>query len=675
MVQENRIWKYWLGAIALVLLAQSLFAQIPFYKRNPYTTNFDTRFHTNILYVSATGNDATAIRGSDAFPYNTISNAVKNMLSGDTVYIQPGIYTVYPRINVSYAEPAVGITNRTNFAIIGAGRDSVFIQSATTGSVFVVWGCSNFTMADFTVSGVRVSAPTTYFSSGLFRTGGSNGFGLYRDLRLRNHNDHGFGALEPWVTDHHMTWDGCLFETLGGTNHSSLGVDGTAIGIIGDYMSVVNCTFRSCMRATESFGNGQAVSVVIQGNIVEDHIGGCFLAGSTNNVGWVIANNTCTGRGNTAWPTDSIWLYADDVRNSVVSGNRVSGFQTIILYDAGRAFSRNFTDNTIENNIFEFASVGGVSAGVPAGNTKSCVRNSYIGNKFRNIGGHAMNITGNGTKIAWNDFWDTGTNGTFAWAINCTYSDIGTNSTNITIVGNIIGDSGSTAYTDGGIRLRPNNYRPLIAGNRILAGTGISDTSTQGEGNDWVLVRSAVVTNMGIWHYPAGGAISWETAGNLVLRNSDADSPLNSLSFGSLVYIDPTPQLVRSSGGLRMKDALDDSWSQFEAGSFHSRTTSSFTNGFRAGLNGVALTNILSGSATLDFPSTTLGAVSDLPITVTGAASGDVVEVGVPQGSATGITGSYSGFASNNTVYVRFTSTLAGSDPASGVFKVLIFKF
>ncbi len=95
----------------------------------------------------------------------------------------------------------------------------------------------------------------------------------------------------------------------------------------------------------------------------------------------------------------------------------------------------------------------------------------------------------------------------------------------------------------------------------------------------------------------------------------------------------------------------------------------------KLGPSGGVITNILSASATLDFPSTTVGAVSDLPITVTGAADGDAVQVGAPQGSCTGIIGSYSGFASNNTVFVRFTSTGTAQDPASGTFKVIVTKF
>lgn len=83
----------------------------------------------------------------------------------------------------------------------------------------------------------------------------------------------------------------------------------------------------------------------------------------------------------------------------------------------------------------------------------------------------------------------------------------------------------------------------------------------------------------------------------------------------------------------------------------------------------------LSGSATLDFPITSIGAVADMRIAVTGAASGDVVSIGVPPGSITGILGSYSGFASNDSVFVRFTPVAATQDPGSGTFKVNVSKF
>jgi hypothetical protein len=83
----------------------------------------------------------------------------------------------------------------------------------------------------------------------------------------------------------------------------------------------------------------------------------------------------------------------------------------------------------------------------------------------------------------------------------------------------------------------------------------------------------------------------------------------------------------------------------------------------------------LVASATLDFPSTLAQTDSDLTMTVTGAVDGDPVDVGVPNGSA--LTGAcYTAWVSAaNTVKVRFSVYgIAAKDPASGTFKVTVFK-
>ena len=88
------------------------------------------------------------------------------------------------------------------------------------------------------------------------------------------------------------------------------------------------------------------------------------------------------------------------------------------------------------------------------------------------------------------------------------------------------------------------------------------------------------------------------------------------------------------------------------------------------------LARVLKGSGTLDFANTAAGAVTDLTITVTGAADGDVVSLSVPNASQT-TTGSFSAWVSaTNTVTVRYRiAALVGSeDPASGVFKVTVTK-
>lgn len=92
--------------------------------------------------------------------------------------------------------------------------------------------------------------------------------------------------------------------------------------------------------------------------------------------------------------------------------------------------------------------------------------------------------------------------------------------------------------------------------------------------------------------------------------------------------------------------------------------------------SGRDLVPMLTNSASLNFPSTLAGAFSDLTITVTGSATGDVVTMGVPT-APTAVTGAFYAFVSaTNTVTVRYVNTdpLSATDPAAGTFKVLVIK-
>lgn len=84
---------------------------------------------------------------------------------------------------------------------------------------------------------------------------------------------------------------------------------------------------------------------------------------------------------------------------------------------------------------------------------------------------------------------------------------------------------------------------------------------------------------------------------------------------------------------------------------------------------------VLINTATLDFGSTSAQSSADLTITVTGAADGDMVSLGVAN-AATLTNSSYTAWVSAaDTVTVRFNNYSSGSqDPASATFKVQVFK-
>jgi len=98
------------------------------------------------------------------------------------------------------------------------------------------------------------------------------------------------------------------------------------------------------------------------------------------------------------------------------------------------------------------------------------------------------------------------------------------------------------------------------------------------------------------------------------------------------------------------------------------------TNGFIPGA-GATVTAVLAATATIDFASIPANTSADSTgITVTGAAVGDAVFVGVPSAIEAGLV--VTGYVSAaDTVKVRAANVTAlAINPASGAFKVVVIK-
>lgn len=98
-------------------------------------------------------------------------------------------------------------------------------------------------------------------------------------------------------------------------------------------------------------------------------------------------------------------------------------------------------------------------------------------------------------------------------------------------------------------------------------------------------------------------------------------------------------------------------------------------NGLTVGSGGVAVQKILWATATLDFPSIAAGGQQELTVTVTGAAVGDVVCLGLPAAPAAGI--DFTAYVSAaNTAKVRAVNpTGSAVDPASGTYRLMVVSF
>lgn len=90
-------------------------------------------------------------------------------------------------------------------------------------------------------------------------------------------------------------------------------------------------------------------------------------------------------------------------------------------------------------------------------------------------------------------------------------------------------------------------------------------------------------------------------------------------------------------------------------------------------VGGQLVTKILRATATLNFDLTSVVS-QDLTVTVTGAADGDQVSIGVPGGSVTADTAFFGWVSAANTVTIRAFRLAGTPDPASGTFEVTVIQ-
>ena len=183
---------------------------------------------------------------------------------------------------------------------------------------------------------------------------------------------------------------------------------------------------------------------------------------------------------------------------------------------------------------------------------------------------------------------------------------------------------------------------------------------------------------LGASGYPqmvASTAFDVIVAGAIVSRTSGIDVRFNnpmSLMWGSSgAGASMDVALTRNSAGvLEINSGTSSQYRDLVARSLYA------TNLYATNLTingGATVTKILSATATLNFDLTAL-TVEDLTITVTGAADGDVVTLGVPNGSVT-TSVQYSAWVSAaDTVTVRARTSATGENPASGVFRATVIK-
>lgn len=195
----------------------------------------------------------------------------------------------------------------------------------------------------------------------------------------------------------------------------------------------------------------------------------------------------------------------------------------------------------------------------------------------------------------------------------------------------------------------------------LTIGLNFSNTTMIGAFTQATQSNQIVIGNDAVENVRLGSASMYVDAGNLGLAVA---SPTSRLHLPSGTATASTAPLKFTSGT---------NLTTPEAGAVEFDGTNYFAT---ASTTRYTLAKTLTATAVLDFSSTSAQTSSDLTITVTGAADGDAVYIGVPNGSVAANTCFTGWVSATNTVTIRFNNYSSGAiDPASGTFRAVVTKY
>ena len=192
---------------------------------------------------------------------------------------------------------------------------------------------------------------------------------------------------------------------------------------------------------------------------------------------------------------------------------------------------------------------------------------------------------------------------------------------------------------------------PFELGSFTMASAGTIQGYTPYSGS----VAGGAITILG------GNAVGTNSAGGAI--NIRGGTGTGNAGGGSIVFqTAPAGSSGTTAGTLATRLTID------------STGASTFTGSVAIG-SGTAITKVISAAASLDFASTAAQNSSELTITVTGAADGDVVALGVPNASTNTNSTFTARVSAADTVTVKFNNYSAGAiDPTSGTFRATVIK-
>lgn len=320
----------------------------------------------------------------------------------------------------------------------------------------------------------------------------------------------------------------------------------------------------------------------------------------------------------------------------------------------GISITTNSTAKAAGNALFN-----GTSTGANGTATTTSViyngSNTNTGSTSTNVvyNGNASGATNNWTfRAETGNFRSTGAAGFYA------LSAAGTGGISMAYDNGTIG----TLTTTGGVRLDLDAASSTILARRpFIVGIGIDF------GNAVALdvYKSASGTsNIQNWRSSGGTVLaSVNQSGRFFIGSTTSATALLHLAAGTTAA---STAPLKFTSGTNLTTPEDGAVEYDGANFFGTASTTRYT-----------FAKTLTNTATLDFADTAPSTSTDLTITVTGAADGDAVSIGVPNGS-TAANSSYTAWVSSaNTVTVRFFNiqTVGNINPASGSFRASVIKY
>lgn len=211
--------------------------------------------------------------------------------------------------------------------------------------------------------------------------------------------------------------------------------------------------------------------------------------------------------------------------------------------------------------------------------------------------------------------------------------------------------NGTTLVVDSNVSTYTILGSTLVAGN---AGFNIQLRADKSSGNAFNFNRNGNGPNSSLT--ASSGTQAWVALDGRINQSGTAGY--------SLIYADVT-EAATGSGSKYLLNLLVGGSTKFNVSNAGELTFNS----------GSTIKKVLTATATIDFTSIAAGATQEQTITVTGAATGDTVELGLPSTLDAGLMAT--GYVSAaDTVKIRLFNTTGGAiDPASATYRAKVTKF